>query len=147
MKFNEYYTITEALNIVKKASFVSLNPYESFEVHGYKIIPTYHIKDERKGEGKLRDIEVSKSDIIKLINKALNNGLKELNKCYIHLIYKNNGKYDDYIVYKNNRTITITTVLIQHRNKPNYFIKTGDEKLILERYLKDINIIELYIED
>lgn len=147
MKFNEYLTITEALSIVKKASDTTLNPYESFEVKGYKIIPTFHIKDERTGVNNSRDIEVSRSSIIKLITKALDNGLKDMNKSYIHLIYKNNGKYDDYIVYKDNKTITITTVIIQHRNKPNYFTKDGDEKLVLEKYLKDINIVELYIQD
>lgn len=145
ISFNDFNTINEALKLVKKVNSEPLEAGITFEVSGYTVIPTKHIKDERKGE--LRDTGLQKRSIIKVINKAIDKGLSAIDKQYIHLIVKNaEGKYDDLILYKDGKKLTITTIILQNRTQPNYFTKPDDAKLIIEKYtLSDVVAIVIEI--
>lgn len=132
LTFNNFNLLYEEL---RRKPAEQLTPYAKIYLNdGYEVIPTFHIKDARDKESVSREYDLDSSKIKKILNKALANGLSKVSNGDGHLIMKNSvGKWDDFIVHKEGKKLTLKTVLLQDRNNPNYFTKEGDFKLIIEK--------------
>ena len=122
--------ISEALKIVKKVSTEVFDDGHNIGVvKSYKIIKSKHTHDKR-GEIE-RDKDISNEDIVNTLSKAF----KDLKDGYNHVIFKSkNDKFNNIVVFNNKdeKVITVITIIQQERNKPNYFAKETDNKIILE---------------
>lgn len=132
LTFNNFNTLLEEL---KRKPAEQLTPYDPIHLNdGFSVIPTFHIKDSRESDTTSRDYNLDSAKIKKILNKALSNGLDKMQNGDGHLIMRNSiGKWDDFIVVKKGKNLTLKSVLLQDRQNPNYFTKEGDFKLIIEK--------------
>jgi hypothetical protein len=143
MNFREFLELNEVLNealkIIKKGSEVSDDDVIIGKFQGKNIIKTKHLKDIRDKETSGRGDGISNEEFISIlkrlpITKKLENG-------YYNLVYKENEKYNMIIIFVDQISIRLITVLHQNRNYDNFKTKPGDTKLIIENI--EIEVIEL----
>ena len=143
ISFAEFYyleLLEGKLRIVKKAAEV--NSDENSAIIGtykeYEIIRTKHTKDNRGSVS--RDAEINNEDYMNIVKKAFS----KLESGYNSIIYKENERYNNIIIHKEDNKLRVITVIQQNRKNPTYKSKPTDNKFIIESDEYNINLIELY---
>ena len=119
---------------VDKDKFLSLGKFK-----GYNIVKSIHTQDYRNG--KKRDTGVPDDYIFDIIKEVFSrvNDYKDT-----AVVFKYEDKYNVIFIVKKPKykEVIVKTMILQNRNKNNYYIKDDDDKIILENLNLEIIFIK-----